>query len=353
MNKKIYVIFALLLCLVLSSCSTVSKQPKNDIAITDDLGNTCYLSEDPKVVACYGSFAECWLLAGGNLIGVTEDAMSEHNLFSDEKVSVVGTVKEINVETLLSLTPDYVILSADLTAHIALQPMLDSLDIAYGYFSVDTFEDYSSLMKQFCKITQRQDLYQKNVTDVKARIDLIRSKIPEDCDKTVLLMRAFSSGVKAKTDDNLAGQILKEFGVINIADLHPSLLEDISIESLSLAVRQAAQLTGLNPNAIGDVSSVMIPHIFLYPFYVQSYSTSATVALEIYLAELEQEGEGFGIYMDLLKRDDSSLTFEENLINAGLTSPFSKKHLMNIADRIHYNLLGSHYFKNHGNNNAA
>jgi len=232
MNKKIYVIFALLLCLVLSSCSTVSKQPKNDIAITDDLGNTCYLSEDPKVVACYGSFAECWLLAGGNLIGVTEDAMSEHNLFSDEKVSVVGTVKEINVETLLSLTPDYVILSADLTAHIALQPMLDSLDIAYGYFSVDTFEDYSSLMKQFCKITQRQDLYQKNVTDVKARIDLIRSKIPEDCDKTVLLMRAFSSGVKAKTDDNLAGQILKEFGVINIADLHPSLLEDISIEHI-------------------------------------------------------------------------------------------------------------------------
>ena len=230
MNKRVFILFFLLPCLFLSSCSTVSDRRKTDFAITDDLGNTFYLSEDPNVVACYGSFAECWLLAGGDLIGVTEDAISEHKLSIDDNVSVVGTVKEINVETLSSLIPDYVILSADLTAHIALQPMLDSLNINYGYFSVDTFEDYSSLMERFCKITKRQDLYQKNVTSVKKRIDSIRAKIPEVCDKTTLLMRAFSSGVKAKTDDNLAGQILKEFGVLNIADLYPSLLEDISIE---------------------------------------------------------------------------------------------------------------------------
>ena len=56
-------------------------------------------------------------------------------------------------------------------------------------------------------------------------------RIPED-DRTVLLMRAYSSGIKAKSDDNLAGLILKEYGLRNIADEHPSLLEDMSLEHL-------------------------------------------------------------------------------------------------------------------------
>ena len=45
-------------------------------------------------------------------------------------------------------------------------------------------------------------------------------------------MRAFSSGIKAKKDDNLAGQILNELGITNIADANPSLLEEMSVEHI-------------------------------------------------------------------------------------------------------------------------
>ena len=38
--------------------------------------------------------------------------------------------------------------------------------------------------------------------------------------------------MKAKTDDNLAGQILKEFGLANIADNDKSMLEDLSLEHI-------------------------------------------------------------------------------------------------------------------------
>ena len=46
------------------------------------------------------------------------------------------------------------------------------------------------------------------------------------------LLRAYSSGVKAKTDDNLAGVILKDLGCDNIADRVPSLLEELSLEAI-------------------------------------------------------------------------------------------------------------------------
>ena len=45
-------------------------------------------------------------------------------------------------------------------------------------------------------------------------------------------MRAYSTGVKAKGDDTVAGAILKELGAHNIADDNESLLEDLSLESV-------------------------------------------------------------------------------------------------------------------------
>ena len=44
-------------------------------------------------------------------------------------------------------------------------------------------------------------------------------------------MRAYSTGVKAKGEDTVAGAILKELGAHNIADDNESLLEDLSLES--------------------------------------------------------------------------------------------------------------------------
>ena len=145
---------------------------------------------------------------------------------------MVGSVKEIDLERLIRISPDYVILSADLTAHLGLEERLRQLGIPYGYFRVDTFADYSSLMARFCAVTGRDDLYAENVTRVGQSIENILKKVPRDSNRSVLLMRAYSSGVKAKTDDNLAGIILRELGLINIADESPSLLEEMSLEHI-------------------------------------------------------------------------------------------------------------------------
>ena len=123
-------------------------------------------------------------------------------------------------------------LSADLSAHLKLEESLKELELSYGFFRIDTFSDYKDFMKTLCDISLRDDLYKENVTKPQENIEKILAKIPENQSKDFLLIRAYSSGIKAKGDDNLAGQLLKELGGKNIADSHPSILDDLSLEQI-------------------------------------------------------------------------------------------------------------------------
>ncbi len=230
--KRIIALLLVLCCAsALIGCDAEKPDdPNGKTKVTDVFGNVAYLDADSKVVCGYASFAECWLLAGGTLIGVTEDAVSEHGL-DVKDAAMIGSVKHIDLEKVVSLAPDYLILSADLTAHLTLRESLDDMGIRYGYFRVDVFDDYKALMTQFCAVSGRDDLFYENVTAVEAEIAEIKARIPKT-DKTVLLMRAFSTGMRAKTDDNLAGVILREFGLTNIADGEKGMLEELSMEHI-------------------------------------------------------------------------------------------------------------------------
>lgn len=228
--KKIICAYLCAVLLLLTACAPSEDTPGGH-TVTDALGREATLNRDSRVVCCYASFAECWLLSGGRLVGVTSDATDEHGLNVGE-ASLVGSVKNINVELLADLEPDYVILSADLAAHNKLCGELELLGIDYGLFRVDSFEDYKALMADFCAVNERADLYSENVLAVEEKIRKIKEKCPSAEGKRALLVRAYSTGIRAKADDNLAGQILKELGVVNIADENPSLLENMSLEHI-------------------------------------------------------------------------------------------------------------------------
>lgn len=235
-------IIIMLLCaamlLSLAACGKESAAPEQTMdaegaEITDANGSTVFLSRDAKVACGYASFAQCWLLSGGKLAGVTADAAEDRGL-PVEDAAIIGTVKSIDLEKLAALEPDYVILSADLTAHSELKSALEELGIVAGYFREDSFEDYKNMMRQFCAVNGREDLYEQNVLAVEERMTAVRENIPDAEGQTALLIRAYSTGMRAKTDDNLAGQILKEYGLTNIADNNPSMLEELSMEQIIL-----------------------------------------------------------------------------------------------------------------------
>lgn len=208
-----------------------------EVSITDSNGSQITLDTSaPRVVAAYGSFAEAWLLAGGELCGVTQDALEQRDLGLPEDIAVVGTVKEPNAEEIIALEPDLVLLASDITAQADIRDVLENAGLACAFFQVDTFADYAFMMEQLCAVTGREDLYEENVTQAGQQIEEAQANAALSSTRpNVLLIRAFSTGIKAKTDDELAGAILKDLGAHNIADDHPSMLEDLSLEEVIAA----------------------------------------------------------------------------------------------------------------------
>ena len=139
-------------------------------------------------------------------------------------------------EEILALEPDLVILASDIAGQADIQDVLENAGLTCAYFQVDTFEDYGFMMEQFTAVTGREDLYEENVTQVGQQIQDARAAAALSSTRpSVLLIRACSSGIKAKTDDEWAGAILKDLGAHNIADDHPSMLEDLSLEEVIAA----------------------------------------------------------------------------------------------------------------------
>lgn len=129
---------------------------------------------------------------------------------------------------------------------------------------------------------------------------------------------------------------------------------DIDEASLCDAVVDAAEKFGFNTKVTNNLSAVSIPHIFLYPFYVQSYCTSVVPALELYFMEESNEGLGISAYKKLINRSDTNITFNVALESAGLSSPFDKELLKKIANNIHYTITGADYYGLiQGTNSAA
>lgn len=202
------------------------------VTFTDDLDREVTLESWDMVVSLYGSFAETWELAGGELAGVTEDAVEERHMDLGEGVETIGSVKSPNLEAILALDPDFVILSADVATQVDLEPALQESGVPYAYFQVDTFDQYLSMLELFCSMTGRDDLYEQNGLRVQQQIADITALTKKEEPVTGLLIRAFSTGAKAKGADNLAGVIMEDLGVDNIVARHDSLLEDLSIEEI-------------------------------------------------------------------------------------------------------------------------
>lgn len=249
--KKRLAILALALA-ALTACAIAPEQPSQPApappaqqdqqstayTFTDALGNTVTVDRPQRVVSFYGSFAEMWVLAGGTLVGTTDDAITQRELPLGDNVTVIGGTKTPNLELALSLEPDFALLSADTSDHVQAAETLRAAGVPCAFFRVDYLEDYLAAMEICTAITGRSDLYEQNAQRVEqqaqAVIQRVRPRLAQN-PPTALLIRAYSTGAKAKGMDNLAGVILHELGVKNLVEDHPSLLEELSMEEIIAA----------------------------------------------------------------------------------------------------------------------
>jgi len=223
---------------VLTACGSVkSTQNQEVVTFTDALGREVSVPKEPeRVVALIGSFADIWILAGGDLCAAAEDAWEDFELDLPDAVNI-GGAHSPNLELIFSADPDFVIASASTSSNVEMKETLEAAGITVAYFDVDDFEDYLAMLDVCTDITGRKDLYEKNGLKIQSRIeevkrDMEEQSLPEERRK-VLLLRAHSGSVKAKgSEGTILGEMLANLGCINIADSDASLLETLSIESI-------------------------------------------------------------------------------------------------------------------------
>lgn len=223
--------FALILALLLATAAM------GEETFLDDTGAPVSLEAPTRVAALSGSLAQIWLLAGGEVACVTQDALEERDLGLGEDVVNAGSLKTPSAELILAAGVDFALLTPTLSGHIALGETLRAAGVRTAFFDVETFEDYLRCLDFCTRLTGQPQRYEQYGTAVQASVDeaIARSAGQEQAPR-VLLLRAYSTGVKAKnSDNNMVGAMLRDLGCENIADGQDTLLENLTLEAIVAA----------------------------------------------------------------------------------------------------------------------
>ena len=248
MKKYVRVLAALLCALLLASCGAKPAQPaepdKSDeptewaaMTIKDDLDREVTLEARPQRVAVLmGSFAETWLLAGGELIAAPKDAWEDFDLDLDESITNLGSYQKISAEALFGLEADLIIASANTKGQVEMKETLEGAGLNVLYFDVNGFEDYLRMLKVCTDITGRADLYETNGVKVQEQVEEAKTAASAALEgkepQRVLFIRTAASGIHVKgSDGTVLGLMLKDLGCVNVAD-GSDLLENLSIEKI-------------------------------------------------------------------------------------------------------------------------
>ena len=239
-NILILTTFLLLTTAVSCRQQTPSAPPAAAFTFTDDLGREVTVTEPQRVAALLGSFADVWHLAGGTVIASADDAWVDFDLPLPEDAVNLGMTKRLNLESLFSAQPDFILASANTQLHLDWMDTLEAANIPTAYFDVSDFSDYLRLLELCTRITGREDLYETNGLAVQEQIDAVTAAAAVRVKKagaapTALNLRASATYIRAKNSNgNVLGEMLKNLGCVNIADSDASLLETLSVEHILL-----------------------------------------------------------------------------------------------------------------------
>ena len=246
MKQRIFITL-LLLTLLLASCGQTAQPPAQSepaatpsevekIAFTDALGQDFFIDPPQRAVVMIGSFADVWVLAGGEdvLAATANDAWESYALDLPEDTVNIGSPMKPNVELVLGAQPDLIIASSLSPSNLELQETFQRAGIPAAYFDVSSFQDYLDLLELFTRLTGHPENYETYGTAVKAQVDgAVLRRAVYDYIPTVLTIQVSGSSVKVKnSEDNVLGPMLKDLGCLNIADGDDSLLEDLSLEAI-------------------------------------------------------------------------------------------------------------------------
>ncbi len=233
MKKISFMVLLLLFLFSLSSCHPTEKQ--EGYSLTDDLGRQITVSRSERVACLLGSYADLWMLAGGEVCASADDAFEDLRLPLPADAVNLGSTHNPSAEALLMAAPDLVFASPKLAKHLEMQNKLEAAGITVIYFDVADFRSYLRVLNIMTEITGNTERYTKYGTEQQNRIAELLEKRQNEEKQTVLVLRASAQSIRAKNSGNtMLGGMLRDFGCVNIADRDGALLENLSVESILL-----------------------------------------------------------------------------------------------------------------------
>ncbi len=117
--------------------------------------------------------------------------------------------------------------------------------------------------------------------------------------------------------------------------------EELTLENVNAIALQTTKDFGVE-SGYGDIcdaaSWVTITHFFEAPFYILSYMTSDSAAIQFYEHELAKAGEGLELYKQIQNATDD-YSFTELMTHHGLRDPLSREQVQAIAELVRTELL--------------
>lgn len=252
MKKCRAIIFSwmLILAMLMTGCSTGKSEASDEkadvtaasksesvVTFTDDLGREVTVENPQRVAVLLGSFADMWVLAGGEVIASADDAWDDFQLDMPEDAINLGSTKDLNLEKLFEANPDFIIASASTRINMEWKETLEGSGIPTAYFDVSGFDDYLRVFKICTDITGNPESYETYGLALQSQIDEAiassEKRVAENGAPKVLFLRTSAMSIRAKnSQDSVLGEMLAALGCINIADSDESLLENVSVEHI-------------------------------------------------------------------------------------------------------------------------
>ena len=222
------------LCLLLAGCAPspapADSPPAPAVAFSDALDREVSVQKAVRVAAMLGSFADIWLLAGGedSLAAAADDAWTSFGLTLE--IQNIGTTSEPSLELLASARPDLILASVNTASNVELLDQFEQAGWTVAYFKVTNFQDYLHMLDICTQITGRPDRYQTYGQALQDQVDRAVERA-DGSRPTVLYIRSTGSSCKVKNSKNsVLGEMMADLGCVNIADSETGLLEQLSLE---------------------------------------------------------------------------------------------------------------------------
>ena len=189
------------------------------LTVTDTGGRQITLEQRPeRVVFLTGTPLNIWYDAGGTAVGRPE--LTENiRLASDHAGHImalpsVGMAYATDAEAVTALNPDLVIGTDGL--HDAAAEAYQNLGINSILLRIRSHEDLRDVYRAFAVLGGSPETAEQRIATIEAQRDEVLAKNPGG-DVSVVILYVTADTVAVKLDNSIAGQMVKDLGLTNIA----------------------------------------------------------------------------------------------------------------------------------------